>query len=443
MKHRLFFFLLVSIIIAHSSANACTIVAVSGSITVDGRPLLMKARDSYINDIIVKIGLGSNYVYLCQTNVPDGSAYSGYNETGFSIVSSHSYNMPNSDYHWNAFLMQLALERCATVDEFEYLLDSLPKPISVCSNYGVMDAQGNVAIFEVDAYTHARYDADNTDCSYLIRTNFSFSQDTTIVNTVTPTSIPRYQIASAFLEETVTINGCISKEDLIELSRCLVNSEGEDLRDLAPFDENIYTPVEFRFYIPRFTSTSAMIVQGLLPNEQPNLTVAWTMLGPQMTSICVPYWITPRYVLPQKAKMGSDGHSWFCYRGQQLKNNCFIDNNTLDLAKLYNLGETGVMQKICNIEEAIIDRGNFLMDKLRNGEAHCFDVESYYAWLDDYVEEQYEQYNLLEMNPNASVGEVDIEDGEIEYYDVLGRRVNNVRDGSIIKRSGKIAIVLN
>lgn len=441
MKHRLLLF--VSIIIAHFSANACTIVAVSGSVTVDGRPLLMKARDSSTNDIKIKIGIGSNYVYLCQTTVPDGTAYSGYNETGFSIVSSHSYNMPNSDYNWNAYMMQLALENCATVDEFECLLDSLPKPISVCSNYGVLDAQGNVAIFEVNANTHAKYDVDDSDYGYMIRTNFSFSQDTTIVNTVTPTSIPRYQIASAFLEETVTINGCITKEDLIELSRCLVNSEGEDLRDMAPFDENIYTPVDFRFYIPRFISTSTMVIQGLLPDEQPNLTVAWTMLGPQMTSVCVPYWITPRYVLPQKAKIGTDGHSWFCYRGQQLKNSCFIDNNTLDLAKLYNLCETGVMQKIYHIEEAILDRGNDLLDKLRNGESHCYDIEQYYAWMDNYVDEQYEQNDLFEMNPNTSVGEVDIEDGEIEYYDVLGRRVRYVSEGAIIKRSGKIAIVLN
>lgn len=110
---------------------------------------------------------------------------------------------------------------------------------------------------------------------------------------------------------------------------------------------------------------------------------------------------------------------------------------------LYNLSETGVMQKICRIEEVILDRGNELVDKLRVGEAHCYDIEQYYAWVDDYVEEQYEQNNLLEMNSNESIDGAKVEEGEIEYFDVLGRRVKYVREGAIIKRSGKIGIVLN
>lgn len=308
-------FTLFSLILIHFAANACTIVAVSGRATADGRPLLLKTRDGTNNDIKIKIGIGSQYVYLCQTNVPDNVAYSGYNETGFAIVNSHSYNMPNTDYWWNAQMMQWALERCSTVSEFEYMLDTITKPIPVRSNYGVMDAQGNVAIFEVNAYNYVRYDADSTDYGYLIRANHSFSQDTTNMNTMDPTSIPRYWISSAYLAEAALFNGSISKEDLFGLSRCLVNKVGDDLHEMAPLDENTYTPVEFRYYVPCRYSTSAMIIQGVLPNEQHKITVAWTMLGPQIASVCIPYMITPHMVLPQKSKKGSDGHSWFCYQG--------------------------------------------------------------------------------------------------------------------------------
>lgn len=94
MRHLL---LLLLFYLCHLSIDACTIVAVSGKATVDGRPLLLKNRDSKNCDIKIKIGKGQ-YAYLCQCNVPNSSALSGYNETGFSIISSHSYNMPNSDY---------------------------------------------------------------------------------------------------------------------------------------------------------------------------------------------------------------------------------------------------------------------------------------------------------------------------------------------------------
>lgn len=436
-------FLLICVV-THCVCEACTIVAVSGRVTADGRPLLLKNRDSSTWDIKVKIGQGSQYIYLSQCNVPDGVAYSGYNETGFAIISSHSYNMPNSDYGWNAYIMQMALERCATVDEFESMLDSLPKPISVCSNYGVMDAQGNVAIFEVSAYTYVRYDADSVDCGYLVRTNYSLSQDTTGVAQITPSSHPRYMIASSYLGDAVSAAGFVTKEDLLGLTRCLRDCEGNDLCDLAPFDENIYTPVSFSRYVPHYKSTSAMVIQGVLPNEQPDLTVAWTAIGPPMTTVTVPYTITPSHVLPKKSIVGVDGHSWFCYRGQQLKNSCFIDNTTLDLAKLYNQSGTGVMQKIVEIEEEILFRGNSLVDRLRTGAASCWDVEQYYAWVDGYVEEQYAEYNLIESNTNeANEVNENIEEPILEYYNILGQRVKNVKPDAIIKRHGHIGIILN
>lgn len=422
---------------------SCTIVAVSGRVTEDGRPLLLKNRDSESNNLRIRIGFGERYVYLSQSLGNNGTL-SGYNETGFTIVNSHSYNMPNSSAGWNSYIMQLAVEHCSTVEEFQYLLDTISKPMSVAANYGVMDAQGQVAIFETNSYSYTRYDADSADCGYLIRTNFSFSQDTNQVSQVSPTSIPRYQITSSYLENAFLLDGYISKEHLFGLVRCLANSDGQDLRDMAPFDENIVTPVDFRYYVPRYTSTSAMVIQGLLPREEPYLTVAWTMVGPPLTSVTVPYLITPRYVLPQKAIVGAKGCSWFRDMGQRLKGICFMDNVTLDLAKLYNLSGSGIMQKISVIEEEILLRGNKLVDKMRQGGASCFDVEAYYAWVDNYVEEQYEAHGLIATYLNNIKHYDENRESQIlEYYDVLGRCVKKVRSDAIILKRGKIGIILN
>lgn len=440
---RLKFILFFSIVAFHLSVDACTIVAVSGRATPDGRPLLLKNRDSSSWDIRIKIGGGGNkYVYLCQCNVPDGWVLSGYNETGFAIISSHSYNMPNSDGNWNAYIMQLALERCASVQQFDSLLNALTKPISVCSNYGVMDAQGNVAIFEVGAYTYARYDADSSSEGYLVRTNFSMSQDTTGVYQVSPSSAPRYQIASSFLEEAMSFEGSISKENLFGLTRRLVDSQGNDLRDIAPYDENSYTPVNFQYYVPRRISTSAMVIQGIAPGENPEMMVAWTMVGPPMASVTVPYLITPQHTLPQKSVVGTDGHSWLCYKGHQLKNSIFINNTTIDLAKLYNLSSTGIMQKVTRIEEEVLRLGNELVDDMRINGLSDNDVATYYAWVDYYLEEQYNLYFPNTTNAIMNV-EDDAVEGEIEYYDLLGRRVRNVPANAVLKRSGNKVIILN
>lgn len=440
---RLLYILIFIVAVFHPTVDACTIVAVSGRATADGRPLLLKNRDSKTWDIKIRIGQGVNYKYLSQCIAANGAAYSGFNETGFAIINSHSYNMPNRDYAWNAHIMQMALERCASVDEFDFMLDTLTKPISVCANYGVMDAQGNVSIIEVNAYTHARYNADDAECGYLIRTNYSFSQDTIGVSLESPTSHPRYTIASTYLEKAFISNGYLSKEHLLGLSRCLENCEGNDLIDMAPFDENKYTPVDFRYYVPRYRTTSMMVIEGLKTGEQPNLTVAWTAIGPPVATVTVPYLITPSHSLPKKAKKGEDGHAWLCYQGQRLKNSCFVDSTSLDLAKLYNLSGTGVMQRVIKIEEVVLGRGKELVDRLRTGESSYNDVDLYYAWVDKYVEEQYAQ---PDNSFNESVWCKDtLYDckGEMEYYDILGRRILFVKPNAVAKKSGNIRIILN
>jgi hypothetical protein len=375
--------------------QACTIVAVSGKATEDGRPLLLKNRDSKKGDVKIKIGKGQRYTYLCQTIVPDSRALSGFNEVGFSILSAYSNNMKSTGASWNSYVMQLALENCTTIEDFENLLDSLPKPMPVKDNYGVMDANGRVFIFEIGSNGYVKYDADESDNGYLIRTNFSFSQDTTGLRMDNPSSFHRYRIASAYLEKAFITNGYITKENLFKLSRCLVDDEGNDLHEIAPYDEYSTTRVKFRYYIPRYSSTSAMVVQGTLPSEDAKLTVAWTMVGPPLTSVTVPYLITSREVLPQKAQMGSDGYSWFSYVGLQLRNSIFTNQSTIDLALLYNQSGTGILQKTCKIEKVVLNKGNKLLKKLRNGKATCREIEIYYSWVDYYIEEQYELAKMI------------------------------------------------
>lgn len=440
--HRIQFIILLVCTMFHFSSKACTIVAVSGSVTNDGRPLLLKHRDSNWPNVRMKISQGSRYLYLCQCNVPDSYALSGYNEVGFAIINSQSSNMPNSDASSNTYIMQLALERCATVEEFQYLLDSLPKPINVAVNYGVMDSLGNVAIFEVNAYTYTKYNVDSAEHGYMVRSNHSFSQDTTNLYIEHPTSYHRYLIASSYLESIYNTYGYFTKENLFGLTHCLTNSSGEDLRDIAPFDETTPRPVPFRFYVPRKKSDSGIIIQGLLPNENPNLTVAWTMVGPPLTTVTIPFWMTPSRTIPQKSKPGTNGHSWLSHHGLVLRDGMFVNETTIDLSKLYNLSETGNLQKICRIEEEILRLGNDLMNQMRLTGLSNNDIATYYSWVDNYLEEQY-SINFYGGSPTNTFDNFDNDVPITEYYDLLGRRVYNVPANAVLKRSGNKAIILN
>ena len=76
-------------------AEACTSVLVSGRATADGRPLLLKNRDTDDLDNLNIIGRGSKYRYLAivaASDLPGESTWSGHNEKGFAIINTAAYN---------------------------------------------------------------------------------------------------------------------------------------------------------------------------------------------------------------------------------------------------------------------------------------------------------------------------------------------------------------
>ncbi len=74
----------------------------------------------------------------------------------------------------NGRIIYRALEVCATVEDFCHFLDTISKPSLIEANFGVIDAQGAAAMFEVDYYKYTMYDANNpkdAPYGYIARTN--------------------------------------------------------------------------------------------------------------------------------------------------------------------------------------------------------------------------------------------------------------------------------
>ena len=180
---RFFFYLpltVSSVLFSQYTSYGCTTAVVSGKFTVDGRPLLLKHRDTWaINNKIMKFHDGK-YAYTGLVNSKDldnKSIWIGYNDQGFGIMNSASYNLNNDTIRLNGYegrIMKLALKTCKNIDEFEQLLRNLDQPTRIEANFGVIDGEGGAAYFEVGNFIINKFDAnDPTVAPYGWRTRRS------------------------------------------------------------------------------------------------------------------------------------------------------------------------------------------------------------------------------------------------------------------------------
>ena len=148
---------------------ACTTAIISGKATSDGRPLLWKHRDSdfYNNKIMFFKGKKYDFIGLTDSEPErDGQVWGGFNKAGFAIMNNASYNLkPASDStkiaDMEGYFMKNALENCASVPEFETWLTLQPKPLGVEANFGVIDANGGAAYFEVNNFEYTKVDVND------------------------------------------------------------------------------------------------------------------------------------------------------------------------------------------------------------------------------------------------------------------------------------------
>lgn len=268
---------------------ACTSAIVSGRLTRDGRPLLWKNRDtSDLNNKVEKIPATDGcYAYVALYNGTDTlcrEAWAGFNSCGFAVMNTASYNLKNDTVSLmdrEGIVMSEALATCRTVDDFEALLCRLPKPLGVEANFGVIDALGGAAYFETGNYTYTRFDVSDTADGYIVRTNYSRSG-----RLDEGYGYIREQNAEYLLAPYIEGKN-VSPEVFTEvLSRSFYHSLiGKD------FSQDTVTWVIDRDFIPRYSSSASVVIEGVLPGENPELTTMWTVLGYPPCGVMEPVWL--------------------------------------------------------------------------------------------------------------------------------------------------------
>ena len=338
-----------SLIILASSihAIACTSAIVSGKLTKNGRPLLWKNRDTddqnnHVSRIEAKDGKFEFVGLFNGNDKNDDEAWMGYNEKGFAIMNTASYNINKDDVKdmdKEGVLMKLALETCSTVDDFENLLVTMKQPRRVEANFGVIDAQGNGAYFEVGNFTYKKFDLKDAPDGILVRTNYSYSgrpdEGMGYVREANEKKLLAPHIAARDITPAVFTE---------ELSRTFYHSVMD--KDFTNSGEKFVVDQDF---IPRRISTATTVIEGVIPGENPLLTVMWIGLGYPPCSEISPVWLGENGV-PEKLKATtSKNHSVQCDIVNEREKDVFSikrgnGKHYINLQKLYNKNNTGYCQ---------------------------------------------------------------------------------------------------
>ena len=173
-------------------AICCTSVIVTAAKSGIGRPVMLKHRDTGVPDSKIEMFHGEHYDIIGLVNsswrsspiakntggVPE--VWCGMNSAGFCIMDTASYNIKDDDVPASCMdregvVMYRALEICATVKDFEAFIDTLSRPMGIEGNFGVIDASGGAAYYEINNSKSVKYDVNSNPSGYMVVTNFSFS----------------------------------------------------------------------------------------------------------------------------------------------------------------------------------------------------------------------------------------------------------------------------
>jgi hypothetical protein len=337
---------------------ACTSAIVGAEANPSGRPLLWKNRDTSTIDNKVEYvaGKSGEHSYVGLFNADDRKleqAWMGMNDAGFAVMNTASYNIkddkvPQKNMDKEGFLMAKALKTCVTVDDFEQLLNTLPRPMGVEANFGVIDAYGNGAFFETNNHAFVKYDLKDASDHILVRTNYSHSgRDNEGYGFVREAN-------ACHILSPYAAKGEVTPELLTEtVSRSFWHDMKQ--RDYSDGSEKWVIDQDF---IPRYKSTATIVIEGcrpLQPGEKPdadlvkNQYIMWTGLGYPPCAEIVPVWCSADGVDSSLRGTGPKGHSVMGDKVKARRDEVFPihkgnGDKYIDMTRLFNEEGTGYVQ---------------------------------------------------------------------------------------------------
>jgi len=395
MIKKIFFIILITA--GFSEYSACTTAVISGACTIDGRPLLLKHRDTDASqNRVVFIDLGEFRIFGIVNSVDTAGReiWAGMNNFGFAIMNSASYNLNIGDTNklkdQEGVLMRIALGKCKTLSDFEELLENLPKPLGVEANFGVIDAQGGAAYYETGQYEFTKYDVNDKSVApagYLIRTNYSFSRDTQLGY-----GYIRFDQAEEIIRPAAESKTLDPQFLLENVSRSLKHSLTKtDLRTINT-EETGSGFVAFEDFIPRNSSASVSVIRGVAGIEDISALMLWTIAGYPLCAPAVPVFFNPWGIMPAAISAADDRNAPICKISLELKEQLFpVTRGSgwkyLYLPALLNSGQVGILDKVLRTEQEIFSMTDDF-SKRTNGNPDKKDLEKFCKEMDSFLGER-------------------------------------------------------
>lgn len=402
---------LIFLLFSSAIAEACTTAVISGKYTKDGRPLLWKNRDTDALKNRIMYFDDAQYAYMGLVNSADSTGKSiwiGMNETGFAIMNSASYNLNIGDTTelsgFEGRIMKEALATCVTVSDFEKYLSKLEKPTRLEANFGVIDASGGAMLFELSNYKYVRFDANDATVApfgYIIRANYSFTgsfgeESSGYIRKNTTEELFYNALA------TNTFDAQFIMQDVTRsLKHSLLKTDLEEQYGAIP--ENRTTYSFFHDFIPRKSSSSACVVQGVKKGENPEFTTLWAAVGFPLASITIPLWLKSGNNFPRVLKIDNKlKDSPICNAALTLKKEVFPIRwgkfgslYYINVNALINNDKTGILQKIKPDETKIFEIANAKLDRWKTEGLKTEEMIEFNEWLNNFVISSYKKnFNL-------------------------------------------------
>ena len=274
--------------------HACTTAVISPGASSLGQPLLWKNRDTdSLNNKVIFVN-ESPFSYLALVNAEDRSGrwvYAGLNSAGFAIFNSVAYNLPENKGEMKDMegtIMADALRKCSSVADFEkYIQENLGPSLGSWANFGVLDAAGEAALFEVSNHAYKKYLAADASEKYIVNSNFARSGETE-----TGAGYLRFERASQLFRQILP--GRISHRQILsqfsrDTGHVLVQQPAfpqfKDISGKKPFW------IATRDTIDRESTSAAVVVCGRIPGRENPPATLWVMLGEPLFTIAVPMWV--------------------------------------------------------------------------------------------------------------------------------------------------------
>ncbi|GHU62432.1 hypothetical protein FACS1894123_03360 [Bacteroidia bacterium] len=381
-------------------AYCCTSAIITGKVTADGRPLLWKHRDTDDENNRMAFFKGAKYDFLALQNSPDedGIAWTGSNSAGFSIMNTASYNLKEDtikEMDMEGVLMYKALSQCKNLTDFETFLDNYPRPMRVEANFGVIDAEGGAAYYEVNNTRWVKVDANDPKIApngYLIYTNFSytgrFNEGMGYIRHQTATEIISRQAANKDFTPHWIFN---------HLSRSYYHSLlGVDLLKPEFSPEKASGWVVDQDFIPRKSTAASIVIQGVKPGENPEMTTLWTVLGYPPVGVAVPLWVKAGANQPGIMVGNVDSkHAGMCDFALTLKHKLFPikrgnGNKYLNFNLIHNQSGNGYMQQLAPVEQAVSQLYQDAIERWRKTGINLQELKTMNAQMETLVKQAYD-----------------------------------------------------